>query len=102
MSQQNPDSNSAWTLVDLLNLPPTVPARQADAILGMSGSTGKRMRALGTYPLPLLRIDRYHRVPTAALLALLGLPLVETSEPDGSMPVRLTDVGGLTVGEGAA
>jgi hypothetical protein len=102
MSQVTSSKKPEWTLGDLHSLPPTIPAQQADAIIGMSASTGYRMRAEGTYPVPWLTIGRHHRVLTAPLLTLLGLPTGDLSGLDGSMPVRLADEGGLVVEEGAA
>lgn len=97
-----PGGKPTWTLADLRSLPPTVPAQQADAIIGMSNSTGKRMRAEGTYPVSWLSIGRHHRVPTAPLLAFLGLPLGQASGSDGTMPTRLTDESGTSQKERAA
>ena len=102
MSQATPDGTPEWTLADLRRLPPVIRAQEADAILGMSTSLGKRLRAEGTYPVPVLSLGRHHRVPTAPLLALLGLPVGDLSGLDGNMPVHLTEQDGPIEEEGAA
>lgn len=94
-------SKPEWTLADLRSLPPTVPARQADSIIGMSISTGKRLRAEGAYPVPWVSIGRHHRVLTAPLLAFLGLRVDDLSDPAGTMPAQAA-VDGVPQQEGAA
>ena len=54
------------------DLPPLLSVEQACALLGVSRSAGYRAAATGD--LPTLRWGRRVYVPTARLLALLGLP----------------------------
>ena len=102
MSQVAPGVPPRWTLAALRRLPPTIPAQMADAILGIAFSTGKRLRAAGTYPVPVLSLGRHHRVPAAPLLRLLGVPAGDVSGVDGSMPVHFADGAGPIEEEGAA
>ena len=57
------------------DLPPLLSVEQACELLGVSRSAGYRAAATGD--LPALRWGRRLYVPTARLLALLGLPVEE-------------------------
>jgi excisionase family DNA binding protein len=57
------------------DLPPLLSVEQACELLGVSRSAGYRAAATGD--LPTLRWGRRLYVPTARLLALLGLPMEE-------------------------
>ena len=57
------------------DLPPLLSVEQACELLGVSRSAGYRAAATGD--LPTLRWGRRLYVPTARLLALLGLPVEE-------------------------
>jgi predicted DNA-binding transcriptional regulator AlpA len=52
---------------------PTIPAAEAFALLGYSPPVGYEQIRLGNFPVPVLRLGRSIRVPTAPLLRLLGL-----------------------------
>ena len=61
------------TLADTAHLPPTLSVAEAARILGISRSAGYTLAAQGQFPIPVLRLGRSFRVPTAPLLTLLGL-----------------------------
>lgn len=52
---------------------PVLTAEEAFAVLGIDRSTGYKAIREGTFPVPVLRIGRLIRVPTAPLAALLQL-----------------------------
>ena len=65
-------------LDDLRGLPPTISVEQAGEILGLSRpsayAAGHRyLESNGAEGLPVLRLGRRMRVPTARLLAMLGM-----------------------------
>lgn len=57
--------------MDLHNLPPTLSVEQAGQVLGIS--TRSAYRAVERGDIPTLRLGRRVLVPTARLLALLGV-----------------------------
>jgi excisionase family DNA binding protein len=64
-------SSALWTPVDAADFPPTISVEHAAKLLGVSRSTAYRAVAAGQ--LPSLRLGRRLYVPTAPLLAMLGL-----------------------------
>lgn len=54
-------------------LRPVISAEEAFAVLGLDRSTGYKAIREGNFPVPVLRIGRLIRVPTAPLRRLLGL-----------------------------
>lgn len=64
--------------MDLRNLPPTLTVEQAANLLGISRHAG--YQAARTGELPALRIGRRLIVPTARLLALLGIEQAPSSD----------------------
>ncbi len=64
-------------------LRPTIPVREAFALLGTSAPTGYEQIRQGNFPVPVLRLGRSLKVPTAPLLELLGLrPGISARRPD--------------------
>lgn len=57
----------------LLALPPTVDVTTAAAVLGIRRSCAYELIRAGAWPSPVLRLGRTVRVPTAPLLALVGI-----------------------------
>ncbi len=51
----------------------TVSVEAAGALLGVSRTTAYRLAACGEFPVPVLRVGRQLRVPTALLADALGL-----------------------------
>ena len=58
-----------------------VTADEAFAELGIDRTTGYRAIQEGTFPVPVIRVGRLIRVPTAPLRRLLD-PLLDGAEPD--------------------
>jgi excisionase family DNA binding protein len=61
--------------VGVSELPPTISVAQAAELLGVSRSAAYRAVAAGQ--LPALRLGRRIHIPTAPLLAMLGVPSEE-------------------------
>jgi hypothetical protein len=71
------------TLAELTALPPVLDVPTAGRLLGLGRSAAYDLVLAGQWPTPVLRLGRRYRVPTAPLLALLGLDLSHT---DGIVP----------------
>jgi excisionase family DNA binding protein len=63
--------NASETRADATELPPTISVQQAAKLLGLSRSAAYRAVAAGQ--LPVLRLGRRIYIPTARLLAMLGV-----------------------------
>jgi hypothetical protein len=61
--------------IDLTKLPPTVDIITAARILGVGRTVAYELVREGTWPTPVIHLGRKIRVPTAPLLALLGVAL---------------------------
>jgi hypothetical protein len=59
---------------DLRALPPVLDVPTAGRLLGLGRSAAYDLVLAGMWPTPVLRLGRRLRIPTAPLLALLGLP----------------------------
>lgn len=79
--------NANRPLPDPAALPPTLGLETAGRLLGISRSTAYTLAAQDRFPVPVVRIGRSYRVPTAPLLALLGL----TPQPQVRQPQRGED-----------
>jgi excisionase family DNA binding protein len=55
----------------------TVSVQEAAALLGISRTTAYRLAACGEFPVPVIKVGRKLRIPTALLANILGL------QPDG-------------------
>jgi predicted DNA-binding transcriptional regulator AlpA len=80
-----PRTTRAMTRAELLALPAALDLVTAGQVLGLGRSKAYEMAQNGQWPTRLLRLGNAYRVPTAELLALLGI------EPTGG-PQR--DTGG--------
>lgn len=67
------------TREDLLALPAVVDVPTAAEVLGVGRSSAYELVRTGDWPTPILRFGRLIRVPTAPLLALLGVELPEVN-----------------------
>ena len=83
------DSTSATVpgplLADAGSLPPTLDIVTAARWLGIGRTTAYRLAEHDEFPVPVLRIGRCYRVPTAPLIALLGIrpePVRKPTWPD--------------------
>lgn len=65
--------HTQMTIADLRALPPTTDVPTAGRALGMSRTTAYNLVQRGEFPVPVLKLGRQFRVPTADLLALLGV-----------------------------
>ena len=61
---------------DLRALPPVLDVPTAGRLLGLGRSAAYDLILAGAWPTPVLRLGRRLRIPTAPLLALLGLPQI--------------------------
>lgn len=61
------------TRVELLTLPAVVDVPTAGRTLGFARIHSYEMARAGAFPVPVLKIGRNYRVPTAPLLAYLGI-----------------------------
>jgi hypothetical protein len=61
---------------------PTISAREAFALLGISHFSGYELIRQGKFPVPVLRLGYKLRIPTAPLLELLGLRPGTPAEPE--------------------
>jgi predicted DNA-binding transcriptional regulator AlpA len=80
---------------DLRALPPVLDVPTAGRLLGLGRSAAYDLILAGAWPTPVLRLGRRLRIPTAPLLALLGLPQIAGSrsavdECGGSMDASPT------------
>jgi predicted DNA-binding transcriptional regulator AlpA len=71
------------TTDDLRALPPVLDVPTAGRLLGLGRSAAYDLIGAGRWPTPVLRLGRRLRIPTAPLLALLGLDAVRPSRADG-------------------
>lgn len=67
----------------LVELPAVVDVPTAAAALGLSRTAAYELIRVGGWPTPVFRLGRLIRVPTAPLLALLGL---ETTGDESTVP----------------
>jgi excisionase family DNA binding protein len=74
--------------------PTTVSVEEAGALLGVSRTTAYRLAACGEFPVPVIRIGRKLRIPTALLANALGL------RPDDV--IELASLRGTAIGRDAA
>ncbi len=63
-----------------------VSADQAFRCLGIDRTTGYRAIKTGTFPLPVIRVGRTIRIPTAALRRLLTIEVPEEGVPFVTQP----------------
>ncbi len=66
---------------DLTDLPPALNVKRAAALLCVSSDSLYDAIRAGQSPVPVLRVGRTIRIPTAAVLAALGVDGPATEEP---------------------
>lgn len=74
------------TLADIAELPVTLDVETAGRLLGIGRTTAYRLVNDGQFPCRVLPVGGQWRVPTADLLAALGLPLPTPPVPEPSGP----------------
>ncbi|HWL38002.1 MAG TPA: hypothetical protein VNQ77_17585 [Frankiaceae bacterium] len=67
------------TVEALTTLPPVLDVPTAGRLLGLGRSAAYELVESGQWPTPVLRLGRRLRIPTAPLLALLGISPVESA-----------------------
>lgn len=76
-------SGGSLTLADLMALPSVTDLITAGKALGIGRTKSYELVREGTFPCPVITVGRTYRVPTADLLALLGLSLASSrNQPD--------------------
>ncbi len=70
VADQEPPAANA---IDLTKLPPTVDIVTAARILGVGRTVAYELVREGTWPTPVIHVGRKIRVPTAPLLAMVGI-----------------------------
>jgi predicted DNA-binding transcriptional regulator AlpA len=68
---------------DVASLPPVLDVPTVGRLLGLGRSAAYDLVLAGRWPTPVLRLGRRLRIPTAPLLALLGLNPVRPSQSGG-------------------
>lgn len=53
--------------------PPTLSVHEAGELLGIGRTTAYALARAGDFPVPVIRVGSQYRVPSAPLLALLGI-----------------------------
>lgn len=69
--------------IDPASLPPVLDVPTAGRLLGLGRSAAYALVLAERWPTPVVRLGRRLRIPTAPLLALLGLDPVRPSQPGG-------------------
>ena len=69
--------------IDVTALPPVLDVPTAGRLLGLGRSAAYELVLAGRWPTPVLRLGRRLRIPTAPLLALLGLDRSPLSQSGG-------------------
>jgi hypothetical protein len=85
-TDQNP-ARTRLTLAQAAQLPPALDVPSAARLLGISRSAAYQLVAADELPVPVLRLGHTLRIPTAPLLALLGLtpaPTADVPADDGA------------------
>lgn len=77
----------ALTLAEIAELPAVTDLVTAGQALGIGRTRAYELARAGQFPCPVIRSGRIWLVPTAGLLAVLGLP-VPAPPPPGDPPVR--------------
>jgi hypothetical protein len=75
----------ALTLAEIAELPAVTGLVTAGRALGVGRTRAYELARAGQFPCPVIRVGRTWLVPTAGLLALLGLPVLP---PRGDAPGR--------------
>ena len=71
------------TLAEVARLPAVTDLVTSGQALGLGRTKAYELARAGQFPCPVIRAGKTWLVPTAGLLALLGLPALGTGHPDG-------------------
>jgi predicted DNA-binding transcriptional regulator AlpA len=94
MPRRSPNTQNQRSLTahEIAALPPALDLATAGRLLGISRATAYRLAATGDLPVPVIPVGRSLKVPTAPLLALLGLtPPRDAPVPHGAGTAGGTD-----------
>lgn len=72
-SQGHQDGGSSVRRQDLVSLPAVIDVPTAAAVLGVGKTAAYELIRCGEWPTPFFRLGKLIRIPTAPLLALLGV-----------------------------
>ncbi|MBB5492213.1 helix-turn-helix domain-containing protein [Nocardiopsis metallicus] len=72
-------SDTPVRLDEVGSLPVVLNPVEAGRMLGLGRTTTYRLLREGSFPVPVLRVGRSWRIPTAGVLAHLGLPVPSTA-----------------------
>ena len=81
--------NDGPTLSGLADLPPGLGLEAAARLLGIGRSNAYALARAEQFPVPLIRIGKLYRVPTSAVLRLLGVAVPEGHRPPSPGRQRL-------------
>jgi hypothetical protein len=84
-------SANRLTVADLSNLPPVIDVPTAGRLLGISRTGAYQLAAEDGLPVPVIRVGHSLKVPTAPLLALLGITPQPAADPDSGPADRDPD-----------
>ena len=70
------------TAIEVRSLPAVVDLPTAGAVLGIGRTVAYQLARSGSFPTPVIRVGSQLKVPTAYLLALLGL----STDPPPALP----------------
>jgi len=79
---------SAFTRQDLQALPAVLDVPTGARVLGVGLTTARDLVRTGRWPSPVLRVGRQYRIPTAPLLAALGITTENVDDTTSSTPLR--------------
>lgn len=80
-------------LSDVAGLPVVLDVPSAGRLLGIGRTRAYRLAASGGFPCPVWRVGGSWRVPTAGVLAVLGLSVPGLAEPPAVSPAGSTVAG---------
>jgi excisionase family DNA binding protein len=69
------------TAAGLAQYPPTLSVHEAGELLGIGRTTAYALARADDFPVPVLRVGSQYRIPTAPLLALLGITALPRTLP---------------------
>jgi excisionase family DNA binding protein len=75
-------------LADAAQLPPTLDLLTAAAWLGIGRTTAYRLAEHSHFPVPVIRVGRRYRIPSAPLIALLAIAPNTADDPAADHPDR--------------
>jgi hypothetical protein len=92
VGRRGPAVSARPTLAQAAALPATLTLPEAARLLGIGRTHAYTLAAHGDFPVPVMRLGRVVRVPTAPLLTLLGLPApVPSAAPGIGDPAPASD-----------